>query len=280
MTESWIVSSDMDGTLLSHDGYHYAQALPAMKQLQQAGIPLVLNTSKTFAELEHWIERLELDHPFVVENGSAVYLPLADDEAEEAVTRETRFGRYRVVVLGTPIARLRQLLEQTQPEAIDFTRCSLAEAIDLTGLDEASARQARTREFSIPLRFADPGQLAEFRARVQAAGFGLLEGGRFAHLMGRTDKARAVGYLKTWYREKTGVAQVRVAALGDSPNDAAMIDAADIAVGVKSPSSDKLSALCSNLTITRETAPRGWAEGVGYILERIKPKSEYGGLHG
>lgn len=269
MTASWILFSDMDGTLLSHEGYRYAEALPALHQLKQAGIPVVLNTSKTFAELEDWIERLDIRAPFVVENGSAIYLPIGEGG-----------GGYQVEILGTPIEQLRLFLDETVADALDFTSCSLQQAIDITGLDEISARQARVREYSIPLKFDHQVALANFRCQVDAAGFRLLEGGRFVHLMGATDKVRAMTFLQSWYAGKQSGGQFMTAALGDSPNDAAMLEAADIAVIVQSPSSHKLELQHANLFKTREMAPLGWAEGVEKILDQIESQATYGGLHG
>lgn len=42
-----VISTDMDGTLLDHDSYDFASALPFLQQLSAVGIPDILNTSKT-----------------------------------------------------------------------------------------------------------------------------------------------------------------------------------------------------------------------------------------
>ncbi|MDA0978860.1 MAG: HAD hydrolase family protein, partial [Proteobacteria bacterium] len=98
-----IIFTDLDGTLLSHDDYRFESALPLIRELKSAGVQIVLSTSKTLTEVLTWRTRLGLDDPFMVENGSALYLPLGDfaetDLGDAPFTRTDAFFR---VVLGTP----------------------------------------------------------------------------------------------------------------------------------------------------------------------------------
>ena len=63
-----IVFSDLDGSLLDHDTYDWAPARPALEALRESGIPLVLVSSKTLAELDDYRRQLDLRHPVVAEN--------------------------------------------------------------------------------------------------------------------------------------------------------------------------------------------------------------------
>jgi mannosyl-3-phosphoglycerate phosphatase len=45
-----MVVSDLDGTLLDHSDYSFDLVLPVLDRMDEAGIPLVVNTSKTRAE--------------------------------------------------------------------------------------------------------------------------------------------------------------------------------------------------------------------------------------
>ena len=46
-----LVFSDLDGTLLDHATYSFEPARPALDRLRNLGIPLILTTSKTAAEV-------------------------------------------------------------------------------------------------------------------------------------------------------------------------------------------------------------------------------------
>ncbi len=70
-----VVFSDLDGTLLEIGDYPLREAEPALQRLRSEGIPLVLCTSKTFAEVEWYRDRLRNTHPFIVESGGAIYIP-------------------------------------------------------------------------------------------------------------------------------------------------------------------------------------------------------------
>src|SRR5690606_17556113 len=65
-----IVFTDLDSTLLDHETYSFAAALPALEQLRQKNIPLGIVTSKTRAEIKGLRSELNISGPDVCENGS------------------------------------------------------------------------------------------------------------------------------------------------------------------------------------------------------------------
>ena len=117
-------ATDMDGTLLNHHDYRFDAVLPSLANLQQLGIPVILNTNKTFAELEQWRERLNLQHPFIVENGSAVlFHPTVPDQVfKDSDKSLATVNGYQVVICGKPITELRDYLA-AHVDAIDLSTC-------------------------------------------------------------------------------------------------------------------------------------------------------------
>ena len=230
-----IIFTDLDGTLLSHDDYRFESALPLIRELKSAGVQIVLSTSKTLTEVLTWRTRLGLDDPFMVENGSALYLPLGDfaetDLGDAPFTRTDAFFR---VVLGTPISRLEKFLAPYEGEVTTLTGCSLAEAITLTGLTEPEAIAARAREFTLPLVVHSEAVRDKLTHNAGAAGLTCQQGGRFLHLQGASDKGQALRLLVRIMSARTG-SHHQSLALGDSENDRHMLEAADIAVVVRSP---------------------------------------------
>lgn len=281
MFDQWLIISDMDGTLLNHHDYSYAAILPQLAKLEQQQIPLILNTSKTFAELKSWIGRFNIRHPFIVENGSAIFIPQGyfSDVVLTGFWVDHSFNGYQVITLGAPISTLAAFLQQYRPDAIDFSSCSLQQAIQLTGLDEEQAAQAQNRHFSIPLSFNDAKQEHEFAALARRSGFSTLKGGRFLHLSGATDKGLAMQRLMQLY-EAASHSRCGVIALGDSPNDLEMLEQSDIAVVVNSPSSEKLRPDVKHLIRTKLQAPQGWNEGVQAALQLIHKAMQTGTDYG
>jgi mannosyl-3-phosphoglycerate phosphatase len=105
-----IVFTDLDGSLLDGTTYSYKAAIPALTALREQGIPLVLASSKTRAEMEPIRERLDLHNPFIVENGGAVFVPHGFFEfpLERMRTRPP----YQVMELGLPYHMLREVLKR------------------------------------------------------------------------------------------------------------------------------------------------------------------------
>ena len=111
-----------------------------------------------------------------------------------------------------------------------------------------------------PGREADP----EFHGKTTSR---LLKGGRFVHVIGACDKGKCLHWLRKRFTCSNGAQPVFVA-LGDSQNDVAMLNAADIAVIVRSshhepPDLEKQSSVF----ITEETGPQGWAQALTQILD-------------
>src|SRR4030042_1090542 len=77
-TDRILVFTDLDGTLLDHRNYSFEPARPALRLLRESGIPLIICTSKTRAEVEEIRAALGNTDPFVVENGGAVFVPEGD----------------------------------------------------------------------------------------------------------------------------------------------------------------------------------------------------------
>ena len=72
-----IIFTDMDGSLLDHDTYSHQPADELLAWLRNNQIPVIPCTSKTRAEMLVLREELANTHPFVVENGAAIYMPRA-----------------------------------------------------------------------------------------------------------------------------------------------------------------------------------------------------------
>lgn len=274
MFDSCLVVSDMDGTLLNHHDYSFEAARPLLKQLEKAAIPVIFNTSKTFAELKDWVALLKNRHPFIVENGSAIYIPTGYFSEKFLLDSQPDYSSlegYQVLLTGIDIQQIRVFIDTFSPAAIDLSSCSLQQAIEITGLTVPEARAAQDRQYSVPLLFDDADQQKAFTHEAKKAGFGILQGGRFLHILGQCDKGHSMQILKKLY-EDYYQKKFALVVLGDSPNDLAMLQQADIPVIVQSPSSDLINFSHHSLIKTLTDAPQGWVDGVSAALDKIQIK--------
>ncbi len=265
-----LISTDLDGTLLDHHSYSAAAAAPALLQLRQLQIPWILNTSKTLAELEPLRLQLDNPHPFVVENGAAIYIPVASPLAPDLAIDPT--GRYRCKVFGPSRRRILLALDplSRRYRFTGFSALTPERLVSITGLSPDEARQAMTRQFTEPLIWEDTrGALQDFASELSLLNFQVQRGGRFTHVMGYCDKADAMEWLVEQYQALWGE-PVTSMALGDSHNDIGMLQRADLSVLVRSPTHKPPDVPGRNdLVLTEQPGPAGWNNAVLAALQQL-----------
>lgn len=252
----WLIFSDLDGTLLDHDSYDYAPALPALNQLQTLGVPVIPVSSKTLAELKQIRKKLKLKGPAVAENGAVIAYPGEPPQ---------------IAPPGYYLLRDFLVDHRANPDfdTLGFGDMSLEEVMSATGLPREDAKCAMQRLASEPFLWrGDPAALAAFRQKVDKAGLRLLEGGRFLHLLGDTDKGMAVRLVVKHLRSH-GWSITRTIALGDSNNDRDMLLAVDNPVIIQKPDGSHLSlAERPDAILTDLPGPAGWNQAVLKLLEQ------------
>lgn len=250
------VFTDLDGTLLDHDTYRFDAALPAIEALRARGIPLVLASSKTEAEMEEIAAALRLETPMIVENGAGI----------------ARFGENEAAVYP----RIRSLVESLPAEFAGrftgFGDWSAAEVAEATGLSLDATVLARQRCFSEPgLWSGTEAEKQDFIAWLAEHGLTAVQGGRFFTIMPKGSKAQAMLRVIAAFHESYGKPIFSVA-LGDAPNDLAMIETADLGIIVANPHHDPLPVTererKGHILRSRLAGPAGWNETILAFLAR------------
>ena len=266
--QHYLVSTDLDGTLLDHFSYSWLAAKQSLDLLKQHKIPLILNTSKTFDEVKQLQRDLELDVPFIVENGSAIYLPKSFVVDGSTQDYDTSFNRWVSGVLREVVVEeLHALRLQYGWKFEGYSDWDTEKIMNLTGLDEASAKKSQARQFSEPLVWSDTEQnFKAFNYAVKHAGLRLIKGGRFIHVLGQSDKGKAVLDLcHLMYGENHST---QIICLGDSHNDLDMLRIADYPVLIKSPAHDyPPHTEIDSVYLTKQCGPEGWHEAITRIFK-------------
>ncbi len=270
INRNWVLFTDLDGTLLDADTYSFASAVQALRFLARRNIPVIPCTSKTFEETVAICADAGLDGPFIIENGSAVCIPenyftiLPQKTSLKKNAHIVSLGRDYTDIL-TFFNRLRNKFALTTR---GFHEMDTAEIQSLTGLDKQRALLAQERGFSEPFILLSDKTLPEAAVTfAEKNEFKILRGNRFYHLLGNTDKGKAVKALKNIFRQNN-TAVFKTIGIGDSPNDWAMLQAVDVPVAVKRADGAYAGGLnINNLRRTNGIGPSGWQEAVFNIIK-------------
>ena len=264
-----IVFTDLDGTLLDLATYSFAPAKPAIKQLLQRRIPLILCSAKTYREMDPYREALGISDPFIVENGGAVYVPEGYFSFEFEHQRETPDG-FWVIELGLPYSEIRKRLEEIRRElGIDFQGfgdLSPEEISELTGLSLEEAERAKAREYdeTLVLNHLEASEVEKVLRAIEREGLRWTHGGVFYHVTGPSDKGKAARVLIELYRREHG--EIFSIGIGDSRNDEPLLRAVDLPVLVQKPDGSWEALKIPGLKLVEGIGPRGWRRAVEELI--------------
>lgn len=267
-----LIYTDLDGSLLDHFTYSFAPAQPLLCSLQKSKIPVIPTTSKTFSELITLRKNLKNKHPFIVENGAAAFIPL--NYFNKTPLNCEQLNGFYVHCFSqrrdTWIALLNKLSRTYKNEFIIFSEAGTSGITEMTGLDPKSAAQANKRDFSEPVFWK--GSLTRkksFINELESNGATVLQGGRFLHVTGNCNKAKALHWLTEEYHRQYSDTHFHTLAVGDSDNDTAMLEAANHAIQIRSPVHPLPDIKNTNCYTSQLMGPEGWAEGVFTIAKEF-----------
>lgn len=263
-----VVITDLDGTLLDQHSYSFELARPALAELQRRKTPVVICTSKTRAEAELWREALGNRDPFIVENGGAVYIPL--DHFPFLIPAATCRAGYNVLQLGSPyvelVDALREASQESHCQVSGFANMTPSEVADKCNISTDEACLAKQREYDEPFSIEDESRTPDLLSAIEKRGKRWTRGGRFHHITGANDKAKAVRLLLGIYRQVD--AGVRSIGLGDGPNDASFLNEVDVPILIKSPLIRELRSAVPRGRVTLSSGPEGWNQAILELLSK------------
>jgi len=214
------VFADLDGTILDEQ-YNFSHTQPISRKLLTLDAAIVLTSSKTKSEVEFFRNRLGINDPFIVEDGSAIYIPKR--YFKTAFTYTKQHHQYYVIELGIPYSEIREKIESIRKETgaiiIGFGDMTPQEVAKDTGLPIEQAQLAKAREYDEPFRIIKGSENAVINA-IKHEGLCYTKGGRYFHVLGNTDKGKATVALKRLYQQEFQKAVT--IGIGDSPNDFSM----------------------------------------------------------
>ncbi len=271
-----IIFTDLDGSLLNHSDYSYYEALPALKKIRAADIPLVMCTSKTRNEVEVILGKMGLKEPFIVENGGGIFFP--KNYRGFRIEKSIIIHDLKCIPLGMPYGMIRTFMDRFGPRFSirGFGDMTEKEIAARTGLPLNMAAHAKAREFTEPFTIEHEGRIRFLEKTALEAGIKITRGGRFFHFIGcGNDKGEAVKLTKAVF-ERNKRKQELTIGLGDSLNDLPMLKQVDIPVLIPHPDGSYEDISLPNLIHAPFPGSKGWNETVLNILATFKRIEERG----
>lgn len=262
-----LVTTDLDSCLLD-ESYAFEAAREALRALRDAGVPLVLASSKTREEVETLWRELDLGAPFIVENGGAVIFP-EDPRLPWARPSGGLFALELGVKRRELLLALHEIAEETGARLVGFASLGPSGIAAATGLSPAASQLAAAREFDEPFLCEgdDPALPARVADRAAARGLKVTRGGRFFHLSGPVDKGQALVALLR-HETARGLRHATVG-LGDAGNDIGLLQAVDRPILVPRPDGQvdpELQAALPRAERAPLPGPAGWNTAVLAVL--------------
>ncbi len=277
-----VVHTDLDATLLDHDTYSWEPAQEALSLLREKSIPLILNSSKTLAEMKVISAELDLTYPLVCENGSFIAFPnggyFSQRTIENHFTNIEKGAGYTLCHLGISrtqfLAKIHQLRENNPLYEFEGYADWDSETISkYTGLPSEMAERSSARNGTEPIHWHGTDEdFQQFKQELTSHELKAVSGGRFTHISGLSDKATGLDELKRLYQATQSNKKIMTIALGDSPNDLGMLNAADIAIVI--PNHTTLSPHAPDVIHAKSKGPKGWNESMMEVLHALLNQME------
>lgn len=258
----YVIFTDLDGTLLD-DNYDYKKAESSLNKLKERKISVIFCSAKTRLEQEVIREKMGINDPFIVENGSAIYFP----EGYFGERKGEIFNGYERIVLGVKFEEIKKELDELRKRysLISYYYMSVEEVARITKLSIEDAERAKQREFGETIVECDEMVLKELRKK-----FNVVSGGRFIQVYGRNaDKGKAVIMLKEFY-EKLYNEEVISIGVGNAENDLPMLRSVDRAFLVQNPDGKWAELNLENVVKVKGIGPEGWSNVMEKYVLRDK----------
>lgn len=257
----YLIFTDLDATLLDHDTYSWESAVPALDALRKHECPVILNSSKTLREMVSLAAELETHAPLVCENGALVAIPDGSPLLPSTPADDLMLG-YHIFYLGKSRAETLTVINTLREanlsyEYLGYQDWTVDQVATHTGLPLHKAEESKDRLGTEPIHwYGTDEDLKSFQEELKKHDLTAVLGGRFIHVAGKFNKATGVRWLLARYEETFPEIAWKTVALGDSPNDTMMLNAAQIAIAI--PNHTRLEPTAPRVIHATVPGPTGW----------------------
>jgi mannosyl-3-phosphoglycerate phosphatase family protein len=257
---NYLIFTDLDGTLLD-DNCKFLDAIATLKKLKQKNIPVIFCSGKSFVEENVFRKKMNINHPLITEDGSAIYIPKKYFKNKQGKLK----GTYEHIHLGVDYSKIKKVIKKLGQHyhIQSYSNMTAKEVGKEMNLDLESAKRAKNRQLSETIIKADKKALKELKKK-----FNVVIGGKAIHVYGKnTSKGKTVKILTKIYKEELG--KVTTIGIGNSYNDEPMLRAVDKPALVKNTNGKWANIRIAKLYKAKNIGPKGWVEVVKkFVLKK------------
>jgi len=218
-------------------------------------------------EQQVYRQELDIEDPFIVENGSAIFIP--KDYFRLPFYFSRTIDDYFVIELGISYEEVREKLKtlngRCEAQITCFGDLSIEEIAKITGLNLHMAELAKQRAYSETLIIeGNRKQIKSALDLIAESGLSYTFGGKFYEVYQGGDKGKAVKILIELFKLNFG--NIATIGIGDSPNDIEMLAAVDLPILVQTEGNRWNRLKVKNLKRVKGVGPEGWSQAASELF--------------
>ena len=267
VAEQIVVVTDIDASLLEAGTRSLSDERAALNFLAERSIPLIINSSRSRAEIERLHHTLDIVMPFISEHGSALFLPhqclpFVPHNARTAVGGHViEFGQRYYQVVDT----LRLVCRELHIDVVGFAELSIDEVARELDISSAEAQLVKLREYTELFRIEDGSDatLSRLFKALRRRGLRCYQRGRHYLVSATPNRAESLQTLKSLWKRAWG--EHVMVGLGDSEDDVSWLQFVDVPIFVENGRSGIPARVLSKLPTVRLTerpGRQGWSDAI------------------
>ncbi|MAU29314.1 MAG: hypothetical protein CMJ07_09040 [Pelagibacterales bacterium] len=254
------IFTDLDGSLLHRDNFSFNEIKNFIKKCFNKGMVIVPNSSKTKKEIENFCDDLNLNLPFISENGSSICnINLINPSLPKEIILSRKKEEIRSIFN-------KNITKEHKLNCKFIKLMPLSEKIKILGLSSSKITDALDRNYSHPLIFLGSNKEKNLLIKnVNNLGLKLHEGDRVLNLGDNVAKGKAMKK----FMKLLNIEKFLTIAVGDSKNDIDMLEASDFPCLVYNKLANLSNINTKRYFLSKSEAPLGWSEVIDRVLTKI-----------
>ena len=257
-----VIFTDLDGSLLHKDTFRFDNIKDYIKKLIDRGIVIIPNSSKTGKEIKKFNHELEVDLPYISENGSCI----------EGLNRiNSNFPNN--IILSRDKEELLKIFNDKVPKelkdkCIQISQINKREQEKIFGQKGEGLKDALNRKYTLPLLFkGDKSEKSRLQKILNLNTLTLQEGGRVLNLCDNINKVKSMNRVIKIFKKIEN--EIKTIAVGDNYNDLDMLKNSDVPCLVFNENFKLDEINIDNLIFSNKPSPEGWADVIKKALDKL-----------